>query len=66
MFSSNPFVELSSSIPPGVMQGFVILMAVLVIAGTLFDVIHKKSAQYFFDNMPKKRSRSARRDAERR
>ena len=50
MFSSNPFVELSSSISPGAMQGFVILMAVLVIAGTLFDVIHKKSAQYFFEN----------------
>ena len=59
MFSSNPFVELSSSISPGVMQGFVILMAILVIAGTLFDVIHKKSAQYFFENMEaaKKRAR---------
>jgi len=48
---SNPFAELSASIPPGAMQAFVLLMALLVIAGTLFDVIHKKSAQYFFENM---------------
>ena len=60
MFSSNPFVELSSLIPPGIMQGFVILMAVLVVAGTLFDVIHKKSARYFFENMEAAKRRSVR------
>ena len=60
MFSSNPFVELSSSISPGVMQGFVVLMAILVVAGTLFDVIHKKSAQYFFENMEASKKRARR------
>ena len=32
------------------MKTYVILMIVLVVAGTLFDVLHKKSARYFFDN----------------
>jgi hypothetical protein len=58
MFSSNPFVELSASISSGTIQAFIVLMIVLVIAGTLFDVIHKKSAQYFFENWRKSKSRA--------
>ena len=50
MFTSNPFAELSASIPPTVMQTYVVVMILLVAAGTLFDVVHKKSARYFFDN----------------
>ena len=50
MLTSNPFAELSASIPPAVMQTYVIIMIILVAGGTLFDVIHKKSAKYFFDN----------------
>jgi hypothetical protein len=50
MFISNPFAELSASVPPAVMQTYVVVMAVLVAAGTLFDIIHKKSARYFFAN----------------
>ena len=50
MFTSNPFAELSASVPPVVMQTYVIVMALLVVAGTLFDIIHKRSAAYFFDN----------------
>ncbi len=50
MFTSNPFAELSSSVPPAVMQTFVVVMALLVAGGTLFDIIHKGSARYFFDN----------------
>ena len=48
MFDINPFAELSHSISPAVMQGFVIAMAVCVAGGTLYDVIHKGSAKYFF------------------
>ncbi len=51
MFTSNPFAELSASVSPAVMQTYVVVMALLVIGGTLFDVIHKRSAQYFFKNM---------------
>ena len=50
MFTSNPFAELSASVPPIVMQTYVVVMALLVVGGTLFDIIHKKSARYFFDN----------------
>ncbi len=50
MFTSNPFAELSASVPTADMQIYVVVMVVLVVSGTLFDVIHKKSARYFFDN----------------
>ncbi len=58
MITSNPFAELSASIPPVVMQTFVVAMIVLVAAGTLFDIIHKGSARYFFENWRKSKSRS--------
>jgi len=50
MFTSNPFAGLSASIPPAVMQAYVVIMIVLVAAGTLFDIVHKGSAKYFFAN----------------
>ena len=50
MFTSNPFAELSASVPPAVMQTYVVVMALLVVAGTLFEMAHKRSATYFFDN----------------
>ena len=50
MFYSNPFAELSALIPPIAMQAYVLLMILFVVGGTLFDVLHKKSAKYFFDN----------------
>jgi hypothetical protein len=53
MFTSNPFSELSASIPPNVMQWYLVLMVVLVAGGTILDMIHKKSAQYFFENAKK-------------
>jgi hypothetical protein len=50
MFATNPFALLSASISPTVMQAFVVVMALLVFFGTLFDIIHKRSAAYFFKN----------------
>ena len=50
MFTSNPFAELSASIPPIVMQTYIVVLIILVAGGTLFDIIHKKSAKYFFNN----------------
>ena len=44
MFTNNPFAELSGSISPAVMQAYVIVMIALVVGGTLFDIIHKRSA----------------------
>lgn len=60
MFTSNPFAELSASIPTVAMQGYIVLMVLLVIGGTILDMMHKKSAQYFFENA-KKAKKSAKR-----
>ena len=48
MFTSNPFAELSAFISPAIMQTYIVAMILMVAGGTLFDVIHKKSAAYFF------------------
>jgi hypothetical protein len=53
MITSNPFADLSALIPANIMQAYVVLMFLLVIAGTVLDMIHKKSAQYFFENAKK-------------
>ena len=50
MFTASPFAELSAFIPPIVMQAYVVVMILLVAAGTVYDTLHKKSAQYFFRN----------------
>ena len=53
MLSINPFSILAEIMSPIFMQSFVILMAVLVAAGTLLDIIHKKNVKYFFENAKK-------------
>ena len=50
MFTTNPFAELSASISPAFMQTYVVIMIILVVGGTAYDVLHKGSAKYFFDN----------------
>jgi hypothetical protein len=59
MFTANPFAELSASIPPAAMQTYVIVMIILVAAGTLFDIVHKGSAKYFFDNWRKSQAKAS-------
>ena len=58
MLTSNPFAELSALIPPTVMQVYVVIMIILVAGGTLFDILHKKSAKYFFNNWRKAKNLS--------
>jgi hypothetical protein len=58
MFATNPFAALSSFIPPGVMQTYVVIAVFLVAAGTLFDIVHKGSARYFFENWRRSRGKS--------
>lgn len=60
MFTLNPFAALPASLPPSAMQVFVIAMVVLVFLGTLIDVIHKRSAKYFFQHRQVVRSRATR------
>ena len=60
MFTSNPFAALSATVSPALMQTYVVVMIVLVVGGTLFDIWHKKSAVYFFDAWRKSRNKGAR------
>ncbi|MFP5350655.1 MAG: adenylyl-sulfate reductase [Gammaproteobacteria bacterium] len=53
MFESNPFAVLSAYIPVAVMQGYIVVMVLLVIVGTIMDMKHKRSAEYFFLNAEK-------------
>ena len=61
MFTNNPFAELSAFIPPAVMKTYVIVMVILVVAGTLFDILHKKSAKYFFDDWRNAKNKGSKR-----
>jgi len=60
MFTTNPFAGLSASLSPSVMQTYIVVMFILVVAGTLFDVVHKGSARYFFQNLLKSKAKAAR------
>ena len=53
MLVNNPFSILAGSISPIFMQSFVILMGLLIVIGTLMDIIHKKNVKYFFNNAKK-------------
>jgi hypothetical protein len=59
MFTSNPFAAIAQSLPESALKFYLVVMALAVIIGVLFDVIHKGSAKYFFENMrrPKGRAR---------
>lgn len=60
MFATNPFAQLAGSVPLEVMQGYVLVMAAFVVVGTLFDIIHKGSAKYFFSAWSKGKSKGSR------
>ncbi len=60
MIASNPFAELAALIPPFAMQAYVVLMVLLVVAGTILDMRHKKSAEYFFENARKAKKNATR------
>src|ERR1700756_3972995 len=50
MLTRNPFAELSAFVPPPIKQTYIVAMVLMVAGGTLFDIMHKKSAKYFFDH----------------
>ena len=56
MFTNNPFATLTDVLPANVMQIYLVLMVLAVIAGTLFDIVHKGSAKYFFANWRRSRN----------
>ena len=53
MLSINPFSQLAASIPVSFLQFFVIAMVLLIILGTVLDMLHKKNVVYFFRNAQK-------------
>src|SRR5690348_17519974 len=53
----NPFAVAGASLPAGFLQGFLIVMVGAVVFGTLFDIVHKGSARYFFENMRRSKGR---------
>ena len=56
MFTTNPFAGIAD-FAPALMQVYLVVMALAVIVGTLFDVVHKGSARYFFANMRKSKDK---------
>ena len=60
MFMTNPFDALTSLISVDVMQMYIIVMAILVAGGTILDMMHKKSAKYFFENAEKAKANAKR------
>jgi len=53
LFTINPFSELSEFISSIAMQTFILAMIILVVVGTVVDMIHKKNVKYFFENAKK-------------
>ena len=53
MLTTNPFSVLAETVPSIVIQGFVVLMVLLIVTGTFLDMIHKKNVKYFFENAKK-------------
>ena len=60
MFTINPFAAVSAFIPAAFMPTFLVVMIALVVAGTLFDIVHKGSARYFFESWRKSTTRQTR------
>ena len=58
MLTTNPFAEISAFMLPSVMQTYIVVMILLVALGTICDVLHKKSARYFRENMRKSKARA--------
>ena len=42
------------------MQAFVVAMIILVVVGTVVDMIHKKNVKYFFENAKKAKKQATR------
>lgn len=60
MFTSNPFADVPAFISSSAMQTYVVVMIILVVLGTIYDVLHKKSARYFAANMRKSKAKATR------
>ena len=55
MLQTNPFSILAETVAPIAMQGFIIAMIILIVAGTVVQMIHHKILHIFLI-MQKKRN----------
>ncbi|WP_440907755.1 adenylyl-sulfate reductase [Candidatus Pelagibacter sp.] len=60
MLETNPFSLLSEVVPTVVMQGFIIAMVLLIVFGTIIQMIHHKNLTYFFNNAKKAKLQATR------
>jgi hypothetical protein len=58
MFTNNPFAAVGDLLP---MQGYIILMAVAVLVGTVFDMVHKGSGTFFSQRRQRSQAAALRR-----
>ena len=57
MFTTNPFTPLTAFVSPAVLQGYIVLMALAVAIGTVFDLVHGKKVEFFMQD--RKRAKAA-------
>jgi hypothetical protein len=60
MFTQNAFATATSSLPGGFLEWYLVVMFAAVVLGTLFDIVHKGSAKYFFSNWGGARAKAKR------
>lgn len=47
MFTTNPFAPLTPFVSPAVLQCYIVLMALAVVIGVAFDLLHEKKVKFF-------------------
>ncbi|WP_296640058.1 adenylyl-sulfate reductase [Thiobacillus sp. 65-1402] len=47
VFTDNPFIPATDFLPPSYLQAYIVLMVLAVVAGTVFDLHRKRSAEFF-------------------
>ena len=61
MITTNPFSILSETVPAIATQSFVIVMAILVVVGTLVDIIIKRMLNIFLKMQKKQNNQQKKR-----
>ncbi|MEW5786482.1 MAG: adenylyl-sulfate reductase [Pseudomonadota bacterium] len=61
MFTTNPFLALTEFMSPAIMQGYVVLMILVVAFGTLFDLLDGQKARFFMRERERSRAAAKRR-----
>ena len=55
MLTTNPFSVLAETVPSIIMQGFVVLMILLIVTGTLLDIFIKRMLSIFLKMQKKQK-----------